>query len=244
MININNFCITNAEKKLNLIKQPTYKIGKKLGKISIYGDVYELNDNLVLKTVRFDNFNDKYIFDNEISVGSNVNLSLKNVGPCVLAYNKQPYVGYIIMEHLKKGAAVQLLTYYDFITQYYSSLCPYRNSPIVKLFERKLFLFYTITKGFHGDLHTDNIMCLLKGDKLIDVKIYDYGAHRKVDNIEDCKSINEIYDKIDKKFKNNKKKVKNKFKHDGNIVLVPNKGQPYRSNVNLLKKVFKSSIPK
>jgi hypothetical protein len=43
---------------------------------------------------------------------------------------------------------------------------------------KSLLSFYQITRGYHGDLHTNNIARIMRGGKPVQIQIYDYGTWR------------------------------------------------------------------
>ena len=94
--------------------------------------------------------------------------------------------GFYIMDNFTSGAAmqgVQIMKLYDYI----KNGCPVHNHKFYRLLNKKLTQFYKITGGYHGDLHFNNIVVLLKstnnnvkfnGPNLLDIVIFDYGAHK------------------------------------------------------------------
>ena len=100
-------------------------------------------------------------FMKEIKIGL-----IKNVdsfGLRIHAYDINPRLGYVwyIMDDIKKGNENK----YIYSLTAYFRMFDYKKihhaHKIYKLFGRKLLNFYKNTKGYHGDLHTNNIAVIL-----------------------------------------------------------------------------------
>jgi hypothetical protein len=161
---------------------------KTIGKISKHGSVtrlsYDGNPHMfVMKTIPFKNNNSRVIFDTEIRVGQLKNIN--QVGTRVVAWRKLETKGQYIMENVEKAAAstegnepVRVLTLSQF---------KHSNPRIFENFIKGMFIdvlarFHRITGGDHGDLHSGNILVIIKGRKVY-IKIIDYGAFRLRKNL-------------------------------------------------------------
>ena len=166
--------------------------GDRLGKKSAFGVVHDVGKPglYVIKRVNFHDENDVKSFRNEIKIGSLPRIG--EVGPRIYAYqiimrsigNEIGY-GEYIMDHVTKGQKYKrFLDLNDYFHEKYKTICPtsLTGDPILQALKETLFNFYTITKGYHGDLHGGNIIVLIpiKGEP--SVQIIDYGSHRDFAN--------------------------------------------------------------
>lgn len=209
---------------------------------------------------------DMYTFKNELNVGKNIKLSTLFVGVTIYCYTLLPigknkitseytYLGVYIMDHIERGFNnVISYTLDKYISQY---TCPLPKSGIIYSLENALLSFYKITKGYHGDLHPGNIAIITdKNNNFLYTLIFDYGSHIKFKNtrkLHECTTLKDMFKLIENEFKanvNNPNTYKKLFpnvskdpglrkKYSNNnlfTVVYPNRGQPYRSNVNTLRK--------
>jgi hypothetical protein len=200
-------------------------------------------------------------FYNEIEVGSNIKLKENFIGPSIYAYTtfrvKNILCGAYIMDHWERGMqnvkSMTLMKYFQTIQK----SCPLPKSDIIYRLEHLLLSFYKITEGYHGDLHAGNIAVILDmNNNILYLQIYDYGAHQKFrykNKIKKCNTLTDVFSLIESDINNNiKNKTNNLFQNNNNIikyfpknsnarVFIPNYGQPYRPNVNVLKFVNKYS---
>lgn len=235
-INLSKYTIlNNAVKSIN---NSFIHETKRIGKQSAYGKIYEINNKYVIKYIPFRHKHSLKSFQKEVSIGSIK--GIEKVGPKVLAYKivKDPVVmeiqgqklygedyGIIIMQNMKKGKDVILQDLKDYLNKH---ICVSKKSKIYNLLIDKLVKFYNITEGYHGDLHSENIMLIKdsKTNEILDLMIFDYGSYRKFTNfnIKKCKSIYEIFEKIQKQFNKSIRKSNNS-------------NQPYRSNKAMFNKL-------
>ena len=167
--------LTRYGKKLHI---SDISLGKQIGaKKSSYGKVTQLlykgvaNARFVLKYISFRNHKRRYIFNNEVRVGSKRNI--QRVGPRVLAWRYTRGGGEYIMDDVRLGnPKAKMETVQDFIQKRRLT-----QQFIQKVF-RKVREFHKVTGGEHGDLHGDNMMIVTSGGKTF-IKIIDYGSFRK-----------------------------------------------------------------
>lgn len=166
--------------------------GKKLGRESAYGVVHDVGKPgiYVIKRMNFHDEDDVKSFRNEIKVGSLPRIG--EVGPRIYAYkiimrsngNDLGY-GEYIMDHVTKGQKYKrFLDLNDYFDEKYKTFCPtsLTGDPILQALKETLFKFYTITKGYHGDLHGGNILVLIPTQGEPSVQIIDYGSHKEFAN--------------------------------------------------------------
>ena len=205
-----------------------------------YGSLYNIESSKCsLKVINRSTTPDsEYIFDNEVKIGSIP--GIEAVGPRIYAYKKTHNQLIYIMDRLvtlenSRIKQISLLTLNEYYNKVLKKTCPAPNHPIYKELSKTLVRFYTLTKGYHGNLNVYNIMVLLdKTLKNPKVRIIDYGAHRLFEGkVPSC--LGDIFKLINKEFNNsnNKKSVSQNLN-----IKTPQTGQIYRSNASLLTKSF------
>jgi len=246
--------LINTSFDINFIKE----VGSILGEGS-FGSVQEIittdgsKNTFTMKTQILKSMDDVRIFENELNVGSNNLLKSKFIGPSIYAYSLYTHnntrYGVYIMDHWERGLKnVKSTTLLNYLNKF--DKCPLPKSDIIYSIEHLLLSFYKITKGYHGDLHTSNIAVVFtdkKPHKILYLQIFDYGAHQKlsISKLNKCFSLKNVLNLIQKEFNNDLKKRfnivhTNVFPKDSNVrVLYPELGQPYRSNLEMLKYVNK-----
>jgi hypothetical protein len=111
-------------------------------------------------------------------------------------------------------------------------ICPSANNPLYPILRETLINFYNVTKGYHGDLHGNNIMIVIDGDKkIVDIKIIDYGAHRKFKNTRESDCLETLFNRIDKEWNKSPNARMKKYPNTKD----PINQQPYRRNESLLE---------
>ena len=163
-------------------------ITSKLGSGS-YGTVYELGSDkkYVLKTMKLNGNNSpdeeyKKIFLTEIRVGTTP--GIQRVGPRIYSWRIHKvgnhWTGEYIMDNILRGDnSLFSYTLKSFIKKYK----PERNANVFKKLKTTIRNFWIITKGYHGDLRTDNIAVVTnENGTVVRVMIYDYGAHKRTKN--------------------------------------------------------------
>ena len=233
-------------------------LGKKINtgeNASVFGHVYELRANhynipnganadivYVAKLMKFNNSTDRKIFMNEVNVGSNI--TNKSVGPRIYAYATTQMYGLYIMDHFQMGdPTLKMLSMSSYLKKYYPKSCPPEGSPVIQKAKATLQKFYTITRGYHGDLHTGNLYVIYRNGPrdIIKVLIFDYGAHTKFNRPltrNACKSLNSLLTRINANFNSKKRKAGtnelNYFPAEMPVLYLQNK-QPFRSNAKMLR---------
>lgn len=213
-----------------------------------FGNVTRTADpQYVIKTMKFSATNSSdlvKIFLNEIRVGSTPGISA--VGPQIYAFrlirNDQGRLikGQYIMDNLEKNGNIMTLSKY--MKTYFSSSCPPHNHPLFKKLKQTLEIFWKITKGYHGDLHNENIIVVHDNDDVKKVKLIDYGAHKRFKvNIGRRTCFDDFMKIINKTFNNKVAKSGNTsfYPRASKVkLLFPKRGQGIRSNAQMLKGLY------
>ena len=214
---------------------PGSRIGDEIAKGSFGTTVKVYDKNSALYTLKLVVYkkpqyvHEKTKLKREIDIGL-----LKNVrqfGVKVHHYKINNKFGWYIMDHFNykyKNAIVLSLNEYS----------SYGNiDHIFPLLYKKLIKFYQITKGYHGDLHTENIVVLLDpaSKDVIDIIIFDYGAHVKLQKFTKRQTLSEYLDNINHNFKTRKNLEFYNYKN--NVMLKGARvygNQLLRSNKNMI----------
>ena len=191
------------------------RTGQRIGKLSVFGKVERVSfkgnvHTFLIKSVPGVNNNRKHIFETEVKVGSKNNI--EKVGPRILAYRYTPFGGEYIMDSVEMGNPNAKVFTFESVK---------RQIPL-ELVEGVIKDFHRITRGMHGDLHGDNILCVQVNGKTY-VRIIDYGAFRTFDEI--------------------KAKGKPVKKHLGINAYNLGKGQKFMYNKNHFKRIRQSVYP-
>ena len=225
-----NVSITNGTRNTNFqnaVKSYSLK-GRVLAKGS-YGSVKTLGTNYVMKTMYFNIPNDVKIFLNEVRVGSLP--GIQQVGPKIYAFR-------LVQQQSKyfKGQYIMDRLHFVSLENYIKNTCPEPSDPLYKRMRETIEKFWKITKGYHGDLHDDNIGVIPETGRVV---IIDYGAHRKFKTkINNSTCFNNITKIINKEFHNKYVRVPSRNYHPfGTQVRLanPKRGQSFRPNTNMLR---------
>lgn len=157
----------------------------------------------------------------------------------------------IIMDHFLKGRNdIHHLTLNKYMQTFYQNSCPSSNHKLIKFLKRQLKIFYKITKGYHGDLHGDNMQVLLKkmdgeSSSIENIIISDYGSHIPFRNLNNnalqSACLKDIFDLINLQFIQNFEKYHTpsllSYPEGSRIPIIPTiRGrQPFRPNTYMLK---------
>jgi hypothetical protein len=215
--NVNNNWIKTSNKNFprNIKPGPIISSGG-------FGTVRKLTPGFVIKKMFLESQRNINIFMNEIRVGTMP--GIKEVGPKIYAYRISGNVGQYIMDDLGNFLTLASFT---------RKMCPPTNHPIYTALKECLVKFYKITKGYHGDLHADNIAVVFNKDgSFKKIMIYDYGAHRPFKNNSSASCFEEYMNKINRNFKQNYKSG-NRFW--GVKIETRNNIQSFRPNSNMLR---------
>ena len=211
-----------------------------------FGSIHKLgsNEKYVMKTMDFDNpgAGDLLkVFFNELSVGKNPKIS--QVGPRIYAWriirDVEGYAteGQYIMDSFTGGNENL-----DSAILSNLKLCPLPNDPIYTMLRKTITKFWKITKGFHGDLHTDNIAIVFnkKSKKIKKILIFDYGSHKKFKTrINSTTCFEDFLRIIDKEFHNRLGKPNTNmgvYPVTSKIhTIFPKRSQARRPNTHMLK---------
>jgi len=219
-------------------------LGKQIGTASSFGKVYLLSDDnkYVLKEMDISTPSLRRIFENEVTIGATPGIIA--VGPKIYAFLISPNgkKGAYIMDNFMKGHEGFSMSLAQYAREHWRNSCPLSSDLVIQDLKKKLSLFYRITKGYHGDLHSDNIQVIFDSQgKFKRVMIFDYGAHKLFKTNVSGKCFENIMNTIEKEFKNSYNKkfaMARTMSHPNNSVpMVLPKGQPFRSNANLFKRL-------
>jgi len=207
-----------------------------------YGSVYDIiGTSCVMKVMNKNEKTEKTekIFDNEVSIGSLKGIG--EVGPRIYGYKKTPTQLMYVMDNVAKMNKCINCTAVTVNEYFGRNVCLSRKHPFYQMMYNTLVNFYTITRGWHGDLHGGNIMVILdQTGALKSVKIIDYGAHQKFsngNNVPDC--LEDIFKKINQNFNAKKGTLEQIqslpiYKKRGNA-------QPFKKNQNTIKHGFSNT---
>jgi hypothetical protein len=215
--------------------------GTRIGARSSYGTVTRVGPGFVIKKMNFPDFQHDYlkIFLNEVRVGSIP--GIKAVGPRVYAWRVKRDIrgramsGEMIMDDftfVPSSQKVMQLAAYSKL----STTC-YTGDPVFKLIKDTMVKFWSITKGYHGDLHTNNMAVVLDVATKTPVKVivFDYGAHQPF--LTAIPAATTCYEDFIKY-------VDKEFGKPRGTTSYPVRGQPFKSNANLLNWISLSSSSK
>ena len=152
------------------------RTSERIGSSSVFGVVkkllYGTSDNTyVIKFIKFSplNTNKEFSFMTEVKIGSLRRIG--KVGPRVIAYRKTIKGGEYVMDNVEMGDKSA--------KSYAAANKRIKITPeLWILIKQTINNFYKITKGYHGDLHGNNIMIVINKTG-VSIKIIDYGAHRR-----------------------------------------------------------------
>ena len=259
--NLSNYQWINPDGNMyniqNILKNRVYDLHR-IGDKSTYGAVYQVvgTDYLIKIMENRDHYgrlssvmsgDTPYIFSNEVSVGGMPRI--QEVGPRIYAYTRSPYQLIYVMNNVVSQSntrnGVVPMSLRDYYMKELSSVCPMVGAPIYKSLGETLIKFYKITGGWHGDLHDQNILVLMKGKSIVSVKIIDYGAHRKFSKgVPNC--LRDVFtfinDEFDKK-RNFEEQNPGQISVYGRMKDPSQGGQRYRRNEEVLTKSFKRINP-
>jgi hypothetical protein len=240
----NNISITFGTRNQNFINavKATNKRGKRLGDKTSFGRVFELGDDhrFVLKIMSFkekDSLDSLKIFLNEVRVGTLP--GIQKVGPKIYAFkilkrHGTAVAGMYIMDNFMMGDPTTTVLPF----KNWAKMCPQKSDPFWKSFRETLLSFWRITKGYHGDLHTGNLMVVIKNG-VPSVRIFDYGSHKKFKTpTNESTCFEDFIHIIDKEYYNKVRQLGkiSYFPKETKIrVSWPKRSQPYRPNTNLLR---------
>ena len=221
---------------------------KQITKKSAYGTVYKHENGFVVKKMKFVDVDVDYlkIFLNELRVGSSP--GVERVGPKIYAWRVNrnrlgrimsgEYVMSDFTAGLRRDQAVISLS--EYMKRFRGGACPMKGDPIFQKLKSTMTTFWRVTKGYHGDLHTNNLAVILDvfSNKPLKVIVFDYGAHRPFKNpppdsacFKDyIKLINKEFREVFHKLKEPKRKIGNTLQQ----TVYPGRNQPFRSNAMML----------
>ena len=150
---------------------------EKLGGKTTYGTVYEFGTDkrYVLKKMKIIDDDDMAIFKNEIRVGTTP--GIQRVGPRIYGWKIDSDSGQYIMDNVLLGDSTLVATS---LTAYIQKFQPKEDNIVFKKLKTTIRNFWMITKGYHGDLHAENIAVVAKPNgSVVRVMVYDYGSHKR-----------------------------------------------------------------
>ena len=178
-----------------------YRIGLELGH-GKYGTVHELYNiksgyfhKYVIKIIDLKDASTSKIskIKKEFAVGQIKNIDKVGVKSYILHISNN--IAWYVMDNINNKNYYNI-PLFDYLLMLYDSKGKI-NKKVIKMFAKKMKMFYKITNGFHGDLHFTNINVILrkkysvKESDLLDLKIIDYGTHQFFNN-ETKKLINKL----------------------------------------------------
>ena len=242
--NKNKWAGTNKLKLANVIKKRT--IGPLISS-GAYGDVYQFGTDFkyVWKLMNIRDKDDLKIFMNEIRVGTTP--GIERVGPRIYGWSTPKtgtgMTGVYIMDNVLRGDT-SLVS--QSLEAYIGKYHPTADAPVFKMLKTTIRNFWLITKGYHGDLHGQNIAVLTKGNtpNVARVMIYDYGASKRLKGrLNRHMTFEQLANTINKNFARSVAKRPNRISmfpaHPAyrvqSKVYAPILGQARRSNSNVLR---------
>ncbi len=225
--------------------------GVQIGTKSAYGIVHRVANGFVIKKMIFADVEVDYlkIFLNELRVGSSP--GIERVGPKIYAWrvnrNRLGRItsGEYVMDDFTAGLGqhekvIPLSTY---MKKFRGGTCPMKGDPIFQKLKSTMTTFWRVTKGYHGDLHTNNLAVIrdLIKNKPVKIVVFDYGAHRPFKNPPPDNACFKDYIKlINKEFREVFQKLKEPKRKLGNTLqqtVYPGRNQPFRSNAMMLNAI-------
>lgn len=206
--------------------------------------VFQVNqeNKYVIKFVQLHDQNKLEEFLNEVTIGLLKNVSKFGVNVHAYTIDTHNMYGIYLMDHVTFGKDINFATMWTFMN--FVSKTKHQYETLIKLYYKTLVSFYSITKGFHGDLHENNVI-VLYNDKLepVEVKIIDYGMFlkfRRSNHFDPTHQPLSVYlQRVQSTF-NNFKSAYSPSIFQGTVVKYFNTGRPVRSNRNLLKPYLKN----
>ena len=218
----------------------------KIGTRSAHGAIYELDNDskkVIKVVIETEPFEDEFF--NEVEVGRTPGIQAVGTRIYQAFYEEQPendvFMGVYVMDHLKSGDSEnEVITLRKYWEKYWKKeTCPTSQDRILKMYADLIFNFYQITKGWHGDLHADNIQVIMKNGVVTRMCVIDYGSHtpfKNPSNLNKMTCLDQVLEKIEKNWvemnKNSYRNLSNKPWGQWPLVhRVPkNGGQPIISN--------------
>jgi hypothetical protein len=222
-----------------------YNTGQRMGNATSFGSVTKIGGRYVKKTMaissRGKNTDRLKIFLNEIRIGS-----LPEMFPRIYAWRVTRDLNGEIQraEYIMDDFTIVPPGQKVFIMKKYAEslgACPMQGHPIYSKIKEAVLKFWRITKGYHGDLHMENMAVVVKNKEPVKVIIFDYGSHKKFKaNTGNTTCFEDFLKIIDKEFGNRYKKptLNNRGYYPTFTkirVAYPRRGQAIRPNTNMLR---------
>jgi len=218
-----------------------------MGKVNTtYGSVYALGSDHKYVIKKMENVNDDdalKVFLNEVRVG--MTPGIQRVGPRIYGYKVRPtgdsFTCEYIMDDFTRGDPTLRSM---LLREYIDTYKPGPDHLVFKKLKTTLRNFWLISKGYHGDLHTNNIAVVFKpGGHPVRVMIFDYGSHKRTKvKFTRNMSLNNMTRVINANFaRSTNKPGRNSYMYPESKFIVKSKvynpvlGQPRRSNSNMLR---------
>ena len=218
-------------------------LGAYSGTRSAFGSVRNVGSNkkYVMKEMVLRTPNELKIFRNEIRVG--LTPGIQRVGPKIYGWEMEydntgePRVGRYVMDNVLRGEQGRvLMTLADYVRNH-PNLPP--TDPLFRKLRTTLQNFWILTKGYHGDLHANNIAVVTEDDNttVVRVMIYDYGAHKRFKTrFNKRMSFINLTKVVNQNFARSiAKRPSRQGSMHGVRTYAPIVGQVRRSNVNMLR---------
>jgi len=224
-------------------------VSDRIGTNSVHGMVFKIkhgvnHSKFVAKSILLSNTpettllnrSEKLAFMREVTVGGNIGIN--KVGVPIVAFYIGKNACVCVMEHFTKGHLyMKHCTLNEFLGR--KNISQTSLLKIINLLKTTLLKFYNITKGYHADLHFNNIAVVYKNiSDPLRLIIYDFGSHtpfRKNVTLP-FKTLYDAFSHIQNDFGN--RLIDSKFQVQKNdksgLLTLHGPGQPIRSNIQLL----------
>ncbi len=244
----------NSNKKLNSSTSATLvqklglpigtSFGPTIGTESVNGVIFPiLNSDRVVKITKIEVPEQINDFDTEVQIGRMP--GIKKVGTQI--YNSTMFdlgstrLAAYVMDNLLTRRE-KILNYKVIPLSKYKPLDQKEKERSVRMYEKLLFDFYKVSRGWHGDLHGQNIQVIRDGyGRLSRMKIIDYGSHvmfKNQNRLNNARTLRNILTQITNETKhfNKKRAVPNFHWPGGARAYEPeqNRSQPVIRNANIL----------
>jgi hypothetical protein len=240
------------------INATTASPGVIIGTPTAFGVVRRFANGFVTKTMAFKNTKMDYlkVFLNEVRVGSSP--GIEKAGPKIHAWRvHRNSVGTIksaeyIMDDYEAGLArsEKAMKMSAYMKRFRGGACPLKGDPIFQKLKSTMETFWRVTKGYHGDLHTNNLAVVVDvfTNEPKRVIVFDYGAHRPFKNPPpDSACFKDYISLINKEFRatfHKRKQVRRTLGNTLNQTVYPGRNQPFRSNAMMLNRMKTRSTSK
>lgn len=232
MYNNANWLFTNPKvfDKKTLVGLKLWEQTYKGDYVSVYEEVDEYK--YMLKVVHVDNIDQ---FWTEVKYGQIPGIERSGVrvhAHTILSNGNGVY----IMDHAAMGDPKVELT---MTARVYANQPYFNPTKFTNMFKKTIVLFYHTVRGFHGDLHDENVLVNLDGhQKLVSIKIIDYANITPFNPSQRLpRSYNALLDRVQRDFRKMTYTEIDEYPKDTGIQVKWQKRIPVRSNKNMLTRL-------